>query len=562
MTATRNTGADLLPFMPRPSYPGARLRALQNARARREREAPPPDEAYTAERLRRDLVSAPPDVVLNGKQRDHLRRMGWTDALLRRALEHRVHPPVAVDPVVTAAGAAPRPRRGSSVAPAAVLNLTATHRRAILGNVAAARRARHDPDRFYREGGEVHGAGGCLRVRGRAPGDDPHPQVRELGERHAREDKRVDVGRGGRVGAGLGGADLRGGAVPELDLERLHPGRVGDPLVDGHRDAVDDVARGDPGEGAEAGQLQRGAHLVRRGGLAPVGRGAVVAPTALAVVAHDPCPPARTEAAPALFGPEVGIAAFEEYGCSVSVSDSRAAPSGTAPALRRFQQPHPLGQDLPGDDGRRTEHAGQQRLPHLAGGDVDANAYHASGSEGGGAALKNGGDSDKSIRVRTAVGGQLASYRWGYGGGPRAERWNWGEVSIPEPSGSAGSSASASRSGSAPPRPAPSPRRSQELDPLGGHLLHGLGRSTDDARQRQGVPEPAGFEVDASTNDGAGGERCDAVAEDAQDGLHGGRGGAGIRALRRCGHTRLQSSGRSRRPVPARCTNSTLRGFP
>jgi hypothetical protein len=112
MTVTRNTGSDIIPFAPRPSYPGARLRAVQDARARREREAPPPDAAYTAEWLRRDLAAVPVEVVLNGKQRDHLRRMGWTDERYARASAdlrgdqvRRVHP--RSDPAVTAAGGTP-----------------------------------------------------------------------------------------------------------------------------------------------------------------------------------------------------------------------------------------------------------------------------------------------------------------------------------------------------------------------------------------------------------------------------------------------------------------------
>jgi hypothetical protein len=165
MTVTRNTGADLLPFAPRPSYPGARLRALQNACSRREREAPPPDEAFDAERLRRDLASVPPDVALKGEEREHLRRMGWTDERLRRAegglrddLDSRVHPR---DPAVTAAGGVPGRGRVSGTSaparsPAVVAQLTAADRRGILDNVAAARAAG-----TTRTGGSRAGVNGC-----------------------------------------------------------------------------------------------------------------------------------------------------------------------------------------------------------------------------------------------------------------------------------------------------------------------------------------------------------------------------------------------------------------
>jgi hypothetical protein len=113
---TRNTGSDIIPFAP--SYPGARLRAikaLRNAKERREREAPPPDEAFNAERLRRDLASLPPDVRVNGDEREHLRKMGWTPERLTRAqvalhenLGRRVHPQ---SPATVTAGAGGRATR-------------------------------------------------------------------------------------------------------------------------------------------------------------------------------------------------------------------------------------------------------------------------------------------------------------------------------------------------------------------------------------------------------------------------------------------------------------------
>jgi hypothetical protein len=106
----------MIPFAP--SYPGARLRAikaLRNAKERREREAPPPDEAFNAERLRRDLASLPPDVRVNGDEREHLRKMGWTPERLTRAqvalhenLGRRVHPQ---SPATVTAGAGGLPDR-------------------------------------------------------------------------------------------------------------------------------------------------------------------------------------------------------------------------------------------------------------------------------------------------------------------------------------------------------------------------------------------------------------------------------------------------------------------
>jgi len=150
---TRNTGMDLLPLHGQPSHPRARLRALRDARARREREAPPPDEAFDAERLRRDMASLPPDIVVNGEEREHLRKMGWTDDRLARAQEelrrdldrrvHRDRSTSAVAPVTASGGT------GHGVVAAAarplVAGLTPTHRRAIVANMKAAWAAGLDP---------------------------------------------------------------------------------------------------------------------------------------------------------------------------------------------------------------------------------------------------------------------------------------------------------------------------------------------------------------------------------------------------------------------------------
>jgi hypothetical protein len=149
MTVTRNTGADFLPFTP--SYPRARLRAMRDARARRERERPRED--YDADRLARDLAGRPPDVRVNdgdgdAATREYLRHMGWTDERLRRAmvalrddLQGRVHLPPR--PPVTAGGGPggglPQSRPPSPVASRLErLDMVARH-------VAAARAAGLDP---------------------------------------------------------------------------------------------------------------------------------------------------------------------------------------------------------------------------------------------------------------------------------------------------------------------------------------------------------------------------------------------------------------------------------
>jgi hypothetical protein len=151
MTVVRNTGADLLPLhSTRPSYPGARLRAMRDAQARRERENA--QQPYDADRLRRDLAARPPDVRVNDGDGDeatrvYLRRMGWTNerydratADLRERLQGRVHPRVAA--TVTAGGGT-APRRGVSSTPPAVSSFERLGK--VAQHVAAARAAGIDP---------------------------------------------------------------------------------------------------------------------------------------------------------------------------------------------------------------------------------------------------------------------------------------------------------------------------------------------------------------------------------------------------------------------------------
>lgn len=160
MIVTRNTGADLLPFGPRQRraeerddiipIPRPTPQAVKNAQARREREAPPPSEAYTSERLRRDLASLPLDVVLNDRAsgskaatRQELRRRGWTDERLRRAmialrddLAGRVHPPTRA-PVT--AGAVPRGTGGHQPRPSSPPPAVAPSRERTWGEAQIAR---------------------------------------------------------------------------------------------------------------------------------------------------------------------------------------------------------------------------------------------------------------------------------------------------------------------------------------------------------------------------------------------------------------------------------------
>jgi hypothetical protein len=159
---TRNTGADLIPFAPRPSYPGARLQALRDARARREREAPRP---WDTERLRDDLRALDdPRNWTPGHDGDlaaELRRRGWDDerlaaaqAALRDDLRRRVHPP-ARSPVTAVAAASSPPAGGEAstvaaavaptTAPTAASGRTRADRRGPAGNIAAALRMGLDP---------------------------------------------------------------------------------------------------------------------------------------------------------------------------------------------------------------------------------------------------------------------------------------------------------------------------------------------------------------------------------------------------------------------------------
>jgi hypothetical protein len=161
---TRNTGADLLPFAPQPSYPGPRrqaIKAMRNAQARREREDA--QRPYDADRLARNLAERPPDVRVNDGDgdeatREYLRRMGWTDERLAAAqedlrddLQGRVHPITGLHPSLSAGGGQvqglgpPQPRPPSAVAP----GRTGADLRGMVGNLNAARDAGLDPARLW-----------------------------------------------------------------------------------------------------------------------------------------------------------------------------------------------------------------------------------------------------------------------------------------------------------------------------------------------------------------------------------------------------------------------------
>jgi hypothetical protein len=159
----RNTGADLLPFAPRPSYPGARLRAMRDARARREREAPRP---WDADRLRADLRALQHPVNWteghDGDLAAELRRRGWDDDRLAAAqtdlrddLSRRVHPPMR--PAVTAGAAVSSSSAGGgtsttfapavapAVAAAVASGRTLADRRGAAANIMTALRMGLDP---------------------------------------------------------------------------------------------------------------------------------------------------------------------------------------------------------------------------------------------------------------------------------------------------------------------------------------------------------------------------------------------------------------------------------
>lgn len=74
---------------------------------------------------------------------------------------------------------------------------------------------------------------------------------------------------------------------------------------------------------------------------------------------------------------------------------SASSSPGAPPPSRRGQQPDPIGQNLPGDDRRRSEDADEQRLAHLAGLEVDARANDASGGQRTGTALQDVNDRRK-----------------------------------------------------------------------------------------------------------------------------------------------------------------------
>jgi hypothetical protein len=161
---TRNTGADLIPFAPQPSYPGPRrqaIKAMRNAQARREREDA--QRPYDADRLARNLAERPPDVRVNDGDgdeatREYLRRMGWTDERLAAAqeslrddLQGRVHPITGLRPSLTAGGGQDRgpgpsqPRPPSAVAP----GRTTRDLMGMVRNINAARDAGLDPAKLW-----------------------------------------------------------------------------------------------------------------------------------------------------------------------------------------------------------------------------------------------------------------------------------------------------------------------------------------------------------------------------------------------------------------------------
>jgi hypothetical protein len=108
------SGVDLLPFAPRPSFPGARRRAID--RLRQDREEP-----FDGDRLLRDLRSireASRDPLVMARRladgaddQEELRSLGWTDETIRRAAAEVVgrepassSPPGPAAASITAAG--------------------------------------------------------------------------------------------------------------------------------------------------------------------------------------------------------------------------------------------------------------------------------------------------------------------------------------------------------------------------------------------------------------------------------------------------------------------------
>jgi hypothetical protein len=227
MTVTRNTGADLLPFGPRQRRPEERddivtiprpspwelekarklLKARENAQARQAHGAPPPDAAFNAERLRRDLASLPLNVLLNDRAsgskaatRQELRRRGWTDERLRRAmvalrddLQGRVHPPAAA--TVTAGAASPR--RGSLSAPPAVASFERLG--TVAQHVAAARAAGYDPVMLWPSLRGLLASGGPDRPFPVAGPPAGRPSRPNLGASTSGPNRRAPGGRGRRT---------------------------------------------------------------------------------------------------------------------------------------------------------------------------------------------------------------------------------------------------------------------------------------------------------------------------------------------------------------------------
>jgi hypothetical protein len=125
---------------------------------------------------------------------------------------------------------------------------------------------------------------------------------------------------------------------------------------------------------------------------------------------------------------------------------SASAPAGTTPPFRGRQQPHPLGQDLPGDHGGGPEDAGEECQADLAGMKVDAGADDASRGEGDSTALQRSKDLVKIPLIFTAQCGHYywPPHRWGYGGAKGGAVELGVRPVYPSMAGSAGSGPSAS----------------------------------------------------------------------------------------------------------------------
>jgi hypothetical protein len=144
------SGLDLLPLGGRsaPSYPGARLRAVRQAQARRR------EEPYDGDRLLRDLRSVreaaeDPRIMARRLQdgstdRDELLARGWTEKTIRAAAAEVVTRSRVASPVTAGAGASRPAAGGGGGRPAPAV--AQRDRRGVVLNVAQARAAGYDPD--------------------------------------------------------------------------------------------------------------------------------------------------------------------------------------------------------------------------------------------------------------------------------------------------------------------------------------------------------------------------------------------------------------------------------